>query len=543
MRPAPAPRWFWLLPLLAIAAWWPWAPWWQSDDYFAVHYAQEGTNVLRDFVGPQYGAVDKFLFHRPFVTASFWLEQCLGGPSPFLSHLSNVLAHAASALLLALVWRRFASAGAAFAAGLVWALQPSHSGAIEWAVGRVDSHSTPWLLLGVLFLLRQHEARLLGERPTVWPPILAMVGALLTKENAFVQPLLATLVVAFAATGPWRTRGTLALRAAWPLWLLLALWLPLRWLLLGRFGGYDGASLAPWPMLQGLGTSLCNLAAPWRWVGVPAELPAGVVAASGFVPTCIAIGLAVWRRPRLVAGAVVVAAVALLPTASMLTGADNPLTLRYWYLPLAALCGIAAAGGRVAVLALLVACVPPLLQMRTVQQMAAAESRACHDAVVACARTGAKAPMFVAGLPVATKNGNAIQLHLGVDRITAPPHLDRTVPLFALRPLLGSPAAFRLADPGHEFALPSGSSWRQESGMLRTLPPPAGLPPLVVTGAVDADFVVDLTATALARLLDPAASLVLHTPDVRPMAYRLTVFTAGGYVTTLFLDHGDGSID
>ncbi|MGB3967796.1 MAG: hypothetical protein WBO45_13775, partial [Planctomycetota bacterium] len=129
----PLPRWFWLLPVIALAAWWPIDPAWQSDDYLALHYVQDGRAVLRDFVGPQYGATGVWSFYRPLITASFWFEHLLAGASPLLSHASNAAAHALSALLLALIWRRFLGTGAAWLAGLCWAVSPTHVGAIAWA--------------------------------------------------------------------------------------------------------------------------------------------------------------------------------------------------------------------------------------------------------------------------------------------------------------------------------------------------------------------------------------------------------------------------
>ena len=103
MTPDPLPRWFWLLPLLAMLAWWPLDPYWQSDDFLALHYANDLGRVAHDFAGPQYGATDIWWFYRPLITASFWLDQQLGGGALPVSLYSNVLAHGASALLAALL--------------------------------------------------------------------------------------------------------------------------------------------------------------------------------------------------------------------------------------------------------------------------------------------------------------------------------------------------------------------------------------------------------------------------------------------------------
>ena len=45
------PRWFWLLPALAAALWWPLWPYYASDDFIAVAYAQDLHAVAHDYFG------------------------------------------------------------------------------------------------------------------------------------------------------------------------------------------------------------------------------------------------------------------------------------------------------------------------------------------------------------------------------------------------------------------------------------------------------------------------------------------------------------
>ena len=73
------PRWFWLLPALAAALWWPLWPYYASDDFIAVAYAQDLDAVAHDFVGPQYAATDVWSFYRPLITLSFWIDQAMPG--------------------------------------------------------------------------------------------------------------------------------------------------------------------------------------------------------------------------------------------------------------------------------------------------------------------------------------------------------------------------------------------------------------------------------------------------------------------------------
>lgn len=560
--PPRAPRWFWLLPLLAIAAWWPLDPYWQSDDFLALHYAQDLGRALADFVGPQYGATDVWLFYRPLITLSFWLDLQLGGADPFVAHLSNVLAHGASALLAALLWRRFLPAGHAFAAGLLWALLPSHVGSLAWAVGRVDSHTTVWCLLALLLFVRHVEAHREGRPTRRAPMLLATAVALCSKELAFVVPPLATLLGALlAAPAPWRDRVTFALRRSAPLWLLFAVYLGWRFAVLGRFGGYLGASYDPPAMAQGLATITANLLVPQRWSGgdLAVQWYGGTRELWVWIAALPALLAAVlWlRQPRTVLAALLLFLVAAAPLAPFLADTGNVHNLRYFYLPSVVLAGLLAGSGRLVTLLTLVALLVPFVAMRTTQRTADRESRAMHQALRREVADGAPAPLFVAGLPHANATGSVVQLHFGVDRLLEPPFGPGGTALYALRPLAEVPGVVRLTPPGElPFALPAGSTWffADASALGRVPSTPPTLPDLPIVG--DLEGVVDVSS---ARLLDFASrardlfaqrapTFGLRTPGVKPQGYRVTLFTANGYLSCLCFDYGlagptDGWID
>lgn len=548
------PRWYWLLPLLAIAAWWPLDPYWQSDDFFAVHYAQHFGNVLHDFVGPQYGAADTWFFYRPLITASFWLDQQLGGAFPPVGHCSNVVAHGISTLLVAAIWRRFLPAGGAFLAALLWALLPSHAGSLAWGVGRVDSHTTVWCLLAVLLALRAQEHRLADMPWRRWPLAAATAAALCSKESALVVPALATLATFAREPGAFARRLRAAANSTAAAWLTLAVYLAWRLCVLGRLGGgYAASSYAPVPMLRGLALGLANVAVPLHWIGAPVDgaVPTNLWLAAAALPAAGAVLLACARGPRLAAGAVAAFAVAALPIASFLQFADNPQTLRLYYLPTVALCGLVARSGAPWVLAMLLAIGWPLVAMRSEQRTADQESATLHRAMLREAADGAAEPMFVAGLPRANAHGTVVQLHFGVDRLLQPPFADKPTRLFALRPLAPSPTVFRLfADGEPPPCLPGGSTWyaADASALVRVPTPVATLPDLEVSGDIDAGGVVDLTAPRLEALTpEDAPRQQLRIRDAagpasqgpRPPIFRLTLFTATGYAATVFFDHAD----
>ncbi len=561
---AALPRWFWLLPVLAIAAWWPIAPYWQSDDFLALHYAQHLPNALADFVGPQYAATDIWLFYRPLITLSFWLDQQLGGSDPFVSHLSNVLAHGCSALLAGLLWRRFLPTGQAFAAGLVWALLPSHVGSLAWAVGRVDSHTTVWCLLALLLCVRQVERRREGLTAARTPMLLATAAALCSKELAFVVPPLASLLAFLLANqGPLRTRLAFAARTTLPLWLLFAAYFGLRYAALGRFGGYLDATYEAWPMMKGLATITANLLVPMRWIG--GELAIAQLGGSALVWTWVAavpglLAAVLWlRRPRAFGSALLLFLVACAPMAAFFADPGNVHSLRYFYLPSIVLAGLVAGGGRIVTGLTLLGLLAPFVAMRQTQFTADRESAAMHKAMLREAAEGAASPMFVAGLPHSNAAGSVVQLHFGVDRLLEPPFGPGSTRLYALRPLAEVPGVIRLAPPGDlPFALPQGSTWffADASALGRATEASPRPPDLTITGDVSDAGVVDLstqrlfefTARSPQLFADRAPSFGLRTPGVKPEGYRVTIFTANGYLSCLCFDYdlagpNDGWID
>lgn len=530
-----APRWFWLLPLAALLLWWPIDSYWQSDDFLALHYAQHFGNVLDDFTGPQYGATDVWLFYRPLITLSFWLDLQLGGVHPFVAHFSNVLAHAISTLLLGLLLRRFLPTPRAFVAALLWAALPSHVGSLAWAVGRVDSHTTVWCIGALLAFVRQCERTARGERAPRWPALLLTALALASKELAFVVPPLAIVLGAMRATGAnVRARLGLALRAALPLLLLFVLYLGWRWLLLGRVGGYLAGQLEPWSMLRGLGQHVANIVCPWRWMPWSAGAWTWLAAA----PVLAAVLWNALTHRRVLLGAAVSFAVAAVPMAQFFAAWDNVHNLRYFYLPSMALAALLAARSATLGTLILATMCWPLFAVRHSQREADLQTASMHRALLREAADGAASPMFVAGLPHQNSSRTTVQLHFGIDRLLQPPFTDHHKKVYALRPLAEVDGAFRLPeDDGVPLALPTGSTWFfADATALGRAPSTAPLPPLHVTG--DRDGAVDFTSPQLLELTFEKVRMQLSTSPGVPQAFRLTLFTANGYLACLLPNHG-----
>lgn len=537
------PRWFWLLPILAAAMWWPVGAYFASDDFLAVAYANDLGNVARDFVGPQYAATDVWSFYRPLITFSFWLDQVLGGAFPPVGHISNVLAHATSALLVASIWRRFLPDGQAFGAGLLWAMMASHVGSIAWVVGRVDSHTTVWCLLAIWLCLRSLERD--GAR---WPMVLATVAALLSKELALIVPALCSWLTFARASGSFGARFATAWRTSWPLWLVLALYVPFRLIVLGKFGGYEASRFDVEQIALGTGSIVMDLLVPLRWIGQPGA--DGAVSPQTFAwaaatPIAVALLAAVVRRPTQCLAALVAWLVALAPMAAFLSVCNNPHNLRYQYFPSIAIAGVLAAGHRWIWPAVALAWLWPLVAIRAEQHAADQTSAQMHTAMLREVPTLPAGPMFVAGLPHANASGTAVQLHFGVDRMLRAPFSDRDVPLYAWRPLRPQADSITLQGPdGMPFELPEGSTWWfADATALGRAPVLPKLPKLSIEG--DTDGVLEISSAELDTWLDRYPQMIaagepsfgLTFPNVRAMGFRVTIFTANGYLSCWCPNH------
>lgn len=557
----PLPRWFWSLPFLAVLLWFPIDPFWASDDFFALHYAQDPTRALADFTHWQYGAQDLWFFWRPLITLSFCVDAALGGGNPFWAHLSNVLAHGLCTLMTGLLLRRLLSDRLAFAGALLWAILPGHAGTIAWAVGRVDGHTTVWILLAVLLFVRWCE----GKAAARTASLVAMLLALASKELAFAVAPLCTLL-GIALRRPWH--------AAWPHWALLAATIAFRLFVLGRFGGYAGTTWDAGTMANGFFTFVGDLLNPWRCQG-PMRLEYLVGAWGpllyliGFLPALLA-GLWCLRPRRLPAVAVVLGwfLIASVPVAGFFASADNHHNLRYFYLASIALCALLVAAGRTATVLAFVLLVPTFAIARWDQHQADVESAQIHRELVR-ATEGQTGDWYAAGLPHGNWQGTVVQLHFGIDRMLLPPFADRAVQLRAHRPLLDTDTALRLETPERmPIAIPNAHTMLFRDGSIAVSVPEQSLPelplrvewrplPAVVGSApwVDAtETGLDLSSERMQALKDGGdASLArgiaarLSTPGVIPKAYRVTVFTSTGYLCTILQPDAaagpDGTLD
>lgn len=137
--------------------------------------------------------------YYPLAHSAFWLEQKLWGSELFGYHLTNVLLHAAAALLVVAIVRRLALPGA-WLAGFIFALHPVCVETVAWMSEQKTALSAVLYLGAALAYLRFDRTR---ERPRYWLALGLFLLALMCKTVAATLP--AALLVVF-----WWQRGRLA---------------------------------------------------------------------------------------------------------------------------------------------------------------------------------------------------------------------------------------------------------------------------------------------------------------------------------------------
>ena len=159
---------------------------------------------------------------RPVTTAAFGLQWLVGGGSPLVFHIVNVVWHAVSAVLVLILLMHLMSLPAALAAGLLFAVHPVHVEAVANVVGFSEVFSTAALLAACLIHVR-------GPTRSGWGAALA-IGVLYAlgfgaKESAVTLPGLIFLIdaarqriapgdLAGYVQDRWRTYAAMAAVAA-----------------------------------------------------------------------------------------------------------------------------------------------------------------------------------------------------------------------------------------------------------------------------------------------------------------------------------------
>ncbi len=171
------------------------------------------------------------LDYWPMTTTSFWLEWRLWGLDSTPYHVTNLILHLGSSLMLWAILRRLSIPGAWLAA-MLFAIHPVNVESVAWIAQRKNTLSMLFFLLAIFWYLddefvsvwpkhpvapggqrpgtatsRRRDALAAGSRPsrprvtrTYWLSLLAFVLAMLSKGSVAVLPALLLLMV-------WWRRG------------------------------------------------------------------------------------------------------------------------------------------------------------------------------------------------------------------------------------------------------------------------------------------------------------------------------------------------
>jgi len=127
-------------------------------------------------------------YYRPFLAASFMLDHKIWGINPFGYHLTNLIFHILSCILIFLIVELLINNRIiAFSSSLIFSLHPVHTEAVSFISGRVDVIPPALFLLSIFYFLKfAYNKRIIFYLFS----LLSFSVSLLTKEMSVTLPLI-----------------------------------------------------------------------------------------------------------------------------------------------------------------------------------------------------------------------------------------------------------------------------------------------------------------------------------------------------------------
>jgi len=159
----------------------------------------------------------------PLTFLSYQLDYLIGGTTPTIYHIQNLLWHTCNALLVAwLMLLLTRKSWIALFGGLLFAVHPLHTEAVAWASARKDVLSTFFFLASLIAYLTYRG----GNRRAYWWSLLTFLLGLLAKVTVLTLPVV-LLLLDFVQNRPFTRR---ALAEKIPFFLLSALFAIIAWI-------------------------------------------------------------------------------------------------------------------------------------------------------------------------------------------------------------------------------------------------------------------------------------------------------------------------
>jgi hypothetical protein len=204
-----------------------------GDDFILVRFANSSHFDLRRLFTTPGGDG----FFRPMGYVSLAFTSMWAGVNPAAWHSMSLALHVANVLLVfTLAARLGASRVAASFAAALFAIHGTRPEAAVWIAGRFDLMATFFVLAGLLFFIRSHREAASAGYLYALASLVCMVLAILSKESAYIFPVLVLLFLYVKRDLCRRSIGVLV-----PFFMTAAALFAYRCWLLGGIGGYRDA--------------------------------------------------------------------------------------------------------------------------------------------------------------------------------------------------------------------------------------------------------------------------------------------------------------